>query len=451
MQIQKALVLGMARSGAAAARLLLARGCEVTICDQKAREAFKGALDDLAVPGVHWHLGEENPLPLLEGMDALILSPGIPDTAPFVVKAREMGLEVIGELEMAFELSRGITVAVTGTNGKTTTVSLLGEMFKNAGKVAHVVGNIGYPYSAAGLESHDEDVMVTEVSSFQLETIVKFHPRAAALLNITEDHLNRHGTMAEYTRMKMRIFENQTENDCAVFNDDDPLSAPLASQVKSQVLRFSRTHAVPQGAFAQDGKMIVRFGGEDKYLCDTTEVRIPGPHNLENALAAVCIAVFMGVPAPVIRHTLRTFAGVEHRIEFVRELDGVRYINDSKGTNVDSTLKAIETMTAPTVIILGGYDKHCDFTPLAQAMKKSPQMKAAVLLGATADQIEAALRKADFTAIYRAQSLQQAVDMGRELSQAGGNVLLSPACASFDMFPNFVARGNYYKDLVNKL
>lgn len=225
----------------------------------------------------------------------------------------------------------------------------------------------------------------------------------------------------------------------------------MASQVKSQVLRFSRTHAVPQGAFAQDEKMIVRFGGEEKYLCDTTEVRIPGPHNLENALAAVCIAVFMGVPAPVIRHTLRTFAGVEHRIEFVRELDGVRYINDSKGTNVDSTLKAIETMTVPTVIILGGYDKHCDFTPLAQAMKKSPQMKAAVLLGATADQIEAALRKADFTAIYRAQSLQQAVDMGRELSQAGGNVLLSPACASFDMFSDYEARGRIFKEIVRSL
>ena len=447
---KRILVVGMARSGIAVAKLLCKAGATPILNDSKEEASFGQALDELRSLPCQWRLGRPA-MELLDEAEGVVISPGIPDTAPFVVKAREMGLEVIGELEMAFELSRGITVAVTGTNGKTTTVSLLGEMFKNAGKVAHVVGNIGYPYSAAGLESHDEDVMVTEVSSFQLETIVKFHPRAAALLNITEDHLNRHGTMAEYNRMKMRIFENQTENDCAVFNDDDPLSAPLASQVKSQVWRFSRTHAVPQGAFAQEGKMIVRFGGEEKYLCDTTEVRIPGPHNLENALAAVCIAVFMGVPAPVIRHTLRTFAGVEHRIEFVRELDGVRYINDSKGTNVDSTLKAIETMTAPTVIILGGYDKHCDFTPLAQAMKKSPQMKAAVLLGATADQIETALRKADFTAIYRAQSLQQAVDMGRELSQAGGNVLLSPACASFDMFSDYEARGRIFKEIVRSL
>ena len=314
-----------------------------------------------------------------------------------------------------------------------------------------MVGNIGYPYSAAAVDSRKDDVFVTEVSSFQLETIVDFHPRAAALLNITEDHLNRHGTMEEYTRIKMRIFENQTAEDAAVFNDDDPLSAPLAGQVKSRVLRFSRTHEVSEGAFARDGKIIVRFGGEDKVLCDTGEVRIPGPHNLENALAATCIAVFMGVPAPVIRHTLRTFAGVEHRIEFVRELDGVRYINDSKGTNVDSTLKAIQTMTAPTVIILGGYDKHCDFTPLALEMVKSPNMKAAVLIGATADQIETALCKAGYTAIHRADTLEEAVNIGRRLSEKGGNVLLSPACASFDMFSDYEARGRIFKEIVQNL
>lgn len=447
---KRILVVGMARSGIAAAKLLCKAGATPILNDFKEEAAFGDALEELRGLPCQWRFGCPA-MELLGEAEGVVISPGIPDTAPFVVKAREMGLEVIGELEMAYELSPGVTVAVTGTNGKTTTVSLLGEIFKNAGKVTHVVGNIGYPYSAAGLESHAEDIMVTEVSSFQLETIVNFHPRAAALLNITEDHLNRHGTMAEYTRMKMRIFENQTSEDCAVFNDDDPLSAPLAAQVKSRVLRFSRAHPVPEGAFAQEGKVMVRFGGEDKYLCDAAEIRIPGPHNLENALAAVCIAVFMGVPAPVIRHTLRTFAGVEHRIEFVRELDGVRYINDSKGTNVDSTLKAIQTMTAPTVIILGGYDKHCDFTPLAQAMRQSKQMKAAVLLGATADQIEMALRKEGYTAIYRAESLQQAVELGRKLTQAGENVLLSPACASFDMFSDYEARGRIFKEIVRSL
>ena len=452
MQVKdkKILVVGMARSGIAAAKLLAARGATPILNDSKEASAFGDTLDGLKELHCIWRLG----CPAMEVLDeaeGVVISPVVPDTAPFVVKAREMGLPVIGELELAYELAAGEMVAVTGTNGKTTTVSLLGEIFKNAGKVTHVVGNIGYPYSAAAVDSRKDDVFVTEVSSFQLETIVDFHPRAAALLNITEDHLNRHGTMEEYTRIKMRIFENQTAEDAAVFNDDDPLSAPLAGQVKSRVLRFSRTHEVPEGAFARDGKIIVRFGGEDKVLCDTGEVRIPGPHNLENALAATCIAVFMGVPAPVIRHTLRTFAGVEHRIEFVRELDGVRYINDSKGTNVDSTLKAIQTMTAPTVIILGGYDKHCDFTPLALEMVKSPNMKAAVLIAATADQIETALCKAGYTAIHRADTLEEAVNIGRRLSEKGGNVLLSPACASFDMFSDYEARGRIFKEIVQNL
>ncbi len=452
MQVKdkKILVVGMARSGIAAAKLLAARGATPILNDSKEASAFGDTLDGLKELHCIWRLG----CPAMEVLDeaeGVVISPVVPDTAPFVVKAREMGLPVIGELELAYELAAGEMVAVTGTNGKTTTVSLLGEIFKNAGKVTHVVGNIGYPYSAAAVDSRKDDVFVTEVSSFQLETIVDFHPRAAALLNLTEDHLNRHGTMEEYTRIKMRIFENQTAEDAAVFNDDDPLSAPLAGQVKSRVLRFSRTHEVPEGAFARDGKIIVRFGGEDKVLCDTGEVRIPGPHNLENALAATCIAVFMGVPAPVIRHTLRTFAGVEHRIEFVRELDGVRYINDSKGTNVDSTLKAIQTMTAPTVIILGGYDKHCDFTPLALEMVKSPNMKAAVLIGATADQIETALCKAGYTAIHRADTLEEAVNIGRRLSEKGGNVLLSPACASFDMFSDYEARGRIFKEIVQNL
>ena len=452
MQVKdkKILVVGMARSGIAAAKLLAARGAVPILNDSKELSAFGDALDELKALPCVWRFGCPA-MDVLSEAECVVISPVVPDTAPFVVKAREMGLPVIGELELAYELALGDMVAVTGTNGKTTTVSLLGEMFKNAGKVTHVVGNIGYPYSAAAIDSRRTDVFVTEVSSFQLETIVDFHPRAAALLNITEDHLNRHGTMAEYTRVKMRIFENQTAQDAAVFNDDDPLSAPLAGQVKSHVLRFSRTHEVAEGAFARDGKIIIRFGGEDKVLCDASEVRIPGPHNLENALAATCIAVFMGVPAPVIRHTLRTFAGVEHRIEFVRELDDVRYINDSKGTNVDSTIKAIQTMTAPTAIILGGYDKHCDFMPLAWEMVASSNMKAAVLIGATADQIEAALRKAGYTAIHRAATLEEAVNVGRSLSDKGGNVLLSPACASFDMFSDYEARGRIFKEIVRAL
>ena len=387
----------------------------------------------------------------LDGIDAMVISPVVPDNAPFVLKAKEMGVYVTGELEMAYQLSSGEMVAITGTNGKTTTVTLLGEIFRNAGRTTHVVGNIGYPYSAAGLDSQDGDLFVCEVSSFQMETAETFHPKAAALLNITEDHLNRHGTMEVYTAMKMRQFQNMTAEDVAVFNADDPALAPLIGQVKAQVMLFSRKREVAQGAFVRDGEIVVRFHGAEEMICPVKDVFIPGPHNLENALAACCIAVAMGVKPDVIAHTLRTFQGVEHRIEFVRELDGVRYINDSKGTNVDSTIKAIQTMTRPTAIILGGYDKHCDFTPMVQEMLASPYIKEAVLIGATADQIERTCRENGYTHLHRAGTLKDAIDQCRALSSDGWNVLLSPACASFDMFSDYESRGRIFKELVRKL
>ena len=449
---KRVLVVGMARSGVAAAQLLCRHGARVTVNDSKTREQLGDVLAPLDGLDIDWALGCPA-AEALPGQEALVLSPGIPDSVPFVKAAREAGVYVIGEVELAYQLSPGELVAVTGTNGKTTTVSLLGEIFRNAGKVTHVVGNIGYPYSLAGLTSRREDIVVCEISSFQMETADTFHPRVAALLNITEDHLNRHGDMATYTAMKMRLFRNQTAEDVAVFNADDPALAPLISQVHSQVMCFSRKAEVPQGAFVRDGKVILRWQGEEKPVCDAAEIRIPGPHNLENALAAACVAAAMGVPAPVIRHSLRTFPGVEHRIEFVRELDGVRYINDSKGTNVDSTIKAVQTMTRPTAIILGGYDKHCDFTPMVKEMLASPMMKEAVLIGVTAGQIDATLRREGFpeSAIHHAATLEEAVSMCRALSRPGWNVLLSPACASFDMFSDFEARGRIFKELVNAL
>ena len=447
---KKVLVVGMARSGVAAAQLLVKHGAHVIINDNKTKEELGEALAPLAGLPVEEKLGVPA-AQVLDGVDVMVISPGIPDTAGFVVKAREMGIHVTGELEMAYQLAPGEMVSITGTNGKTTTVSLLGEIFKNAGRVTHVVGNIGYPYSQAALEARKDDMFVCEVSSFQMETAEEFHPKAAALLNITEDHLNRHGTMEEYTRVKMRMFRNQTAEDVAVFNADDPALEPLVSQVKSKVMLFSRKGEVEQGAFVRDGQIVIRWNGAEKPVCGTDEVRIPGPHNLENALAAACMATAMGVPAPVIRHTLRTFKGVEHRIEFVRELEGVRYINDSKGTNVDSTIKAVQTMPRPTAIILGGYDKHCDFTPLVKEMLASPYIKEAVLIGVTADQIENTLRACGFEGIHRAETLKDAIDTCRGLSGEGWNVLLSPACASFDMFSDYEARGRIFKELVNEL
>ena len=447
---KKVLIVGMARSGVAAAQLLRACGAEITVNDSKSEEALGDQLKPLEGLQIERRFGC-GAMELLEGKDCLVISPGIPDTAPFVVRAKEMGLYVIGELELAAQLSRGMLIAVSGTNGKTTTVSLLGEIFRNSGKVTHVVGNIGYPFSLAALVSHKEDAIVCEVSSFQMETADTFHPHVALLTNITEDHLNRHGTMEAYTALKMRMFRNQTPEDFAVFNADDPGLAGLSKQVKSHVLKFSRLKEVREGAFVRDGQIILKLDGTERKVCRTEDVRIPGPHNLENALGAVCAAGAVNVPVPVIRHSLKTFRGVEHRIESVRELEGIEYINDSKGTNVDSTIKAVQTMNRPTVIILGGYDKHTSFDPLSREIAASPMIQEAVLIGETAEQIRVSLEKAGFTSVHHAETLREAVETGRTLAREGWNVLLSPACASFDMFNDYEERGRVFKEIVNEL
>ncbi len=447
---KRTLVVGMARSGVAAAELLCREGAAVTVSDLKPRGDFGDALDALGALPITWRLGEDG-LELLDDCDCLVISPGVPIDAPIVRRAREKGVPVLGEMEMASRLLKGALVAVTGTNGKTTTVTLLGLMFEQAGKRCHVAGNIGYPLSAAALDSRDGDVTVAEVSSFQLETTDLFHPLTAAVLNITEDHLNRHGTMEKYAALKRHIFDRQGSEDFAVLNDDDAACRDMAEGLRANVLRFSRAREVERGAFVRDGQIVFRLNGEEKNVCRADEVRIPGPHNLENALAAVCVAMSRGVPAPVVRHALRTFAGVEHRIEFTRELDGVRYINDSKGTNVDSTIKAVQAMTAPTVLILGGYDKHVSFDPLAREIARTPNIAHCVLIGATADQIENALRAAGYTAITRRDSMKDAVNACRALAVNGGNVLLSPACASFDMFSDYEERGRVFKRIVAEL
>ncbi len=444
------MVVGMARSGVAAAQLLVKHGATPFLVDQKKREDLRISLDELDTLPVRWHLGQE-PETLFAQVDAIVISPGVPIQSSFIQKAQEMGIPVIAELELGFQLAEGTVVAVSGTNGKTTTVSLLGEIFKNAGKLSYVAGNIGYPMSAAAMASRREDVIVAEVSSFQLESIDTFHPKVAALLNITEDHLNRHGTMQEYIRMKARLFENQNSQDVAVLNFDDPILQEMAGQLKSRVAWFSRSQAVPLGAFVENGKIVCAWGGETRAVCDVDSIYIPGPHNLENALAATAVAVAMGVPAPVIRHSLRTFQGVEHRIERTRELNGVTYYNDSKGTNVDSTIKAVQTMKVPTVIMLGGYDKHTDFAPLAKEIANSPFMSHAVLLGQTAGQIEKALLDAGFDRITNATTLKDAIDKARSFAVSGGNVLFSPACASFDMFTDYEQRGRIFKEMVNAL
>lgn len=451
MKNKKVMVLGMARSGIAVAKLLLLRGAEVYICDAKKEEDFKGALDELKSEGAIFCLGESHPENILEGKDALIVSPGIPLDNPAVQQAKKLGIEVMGEIEYAYRESTGLLLAVTGTNGKTTTVSLLGEIFKNAGRRTFVVGNIGTPYSGAVPEMKPGDVTVCEISSFMMETSSEFHPAISAVLNISEDHLNRHGTMEKYITLKERIFENSGENDYVVLNWDDPVTHDMEKRVHCKIAWFSSRNSVPYGAFVSEGNIVFGTPTSNKIVCAANEVYIPGEHNLKNALAATAMAMAAGIPAPVIRHTLRTFKGVEHRIEFVRELDGVSFINDSKGTNCDSTIQAVKAMKKPTVLILGGYDKHTDFTPLCETILDCP-ISHIVLIGATAKQCEETLEKVGYHNWEHAgYDFQKAIERAFETAEEGGNVLLSPSCASFDMFADYEARGRIFKEIVNAL
>ena len=445
---KRVLVIGMARSGIQAARLLLQHGAVPVLNDLKPREAFGTALDILEGTGVEWRLGED-PLPLLEHADALIISPGVPIDSRAVLKAQELGLYVAGEMELAAQFAHGTLIGVTGTNGKTTTVTLLDTIFRAAGMNSWLSGNIGTPFSLTAQSSKQGDMLVTEVSSFQLESIDTFHPRAAAVLNVTEDHLIRHYTMECYIAMKRRIFENQNEGDLALLNRDDPICVSMADGLKARIAWFSRREPVDQGAFVRDGMVIVRLGDREWTLCSVDEIGIPGPHNLENAMAAAVLALDVGAPVEAVIKALRSFKGVEHRIEFVRELDNVRYINDSKGTNPDSTVKAIDTMKRPTVLILGGYDKHVSFEAMAQHIAHSPQIAALVVLGATRDQLLRELAGAGTIQPHVADSFEEALELSRGLAQPGWNVLLSPACASFDMFTCFEERGERFKAIVN--
>ena len=442
------MICGMARSGIAAAKLLLSMGAVVTINDLKEEEKFGADLDELRVDNCVFALGCA-PDEYIDKQDVMVISPGIAFAKPFVQKAVAAGVEVIGELELGARLSRGDMVAITGTNGKTTTTTLVGEFFKASGRTTHVVGNIGYPITAAAGISTDSDMTVAEVSSYQCETISQFHPHVGAVLNITEDHLARHGTMECYVEMKRRIFACQNENDVAVFNADDATCREMAKGLKARIAWFSRTQTVENGAYVEDGHVVFVWNGEKKTVCACEEILIPGPHNLENALAAVVMAGVCGVAPEIMRDVLKTFSGVEHRIETVRTLDGVTWINDSKGTNVDSTLKAIDTMTKPTVLILGGSDKKTNFDPLAEAIVRSGNIRHCVLIGDTAQQLKDSLDRAGFAAYEMAgYDFDDCIARCRAAAVQGGNVLLSPACASFDMFVDYEDRGRVFKKKV---
>lgn len=447
---KKVLVCGMARSGVSAAQCLYELGARVTISDSKAEEKLAEALQPLEGMDIRRCLGDQAQPADLESYDLAVTSPGIPMQAPILRAVQAAGVPLIGELELGAQVSRAPLYAVTGTNGKTTTTTLIGEIFRNLGKTTYVVGNIGYPFTACALQCGEEDVAVAEVSSFQLETITTFHPHIAVMCNITEDHLNRHGTMEEYIRVKERIFENMGQGDYAVLNLDDPIVRGMAERIPCAPAFFSRRQEVETGAYLEGEEVVFSLNGHKKRVLRADEIRIPGEHNLENALAATALAMLAGVPAPVVRHTLKTFPGVEHRIETVRTVEGVTYINDSKGTNVDASIRAVRAMKVPTVLLAGGYDKHTDFLPLAREILAS-KIHTVVVLGDTAEQIERALRAVGFESILHAKTFEEAVLLARSCAKEGENVLLSPACASFDMFQDYEERGRVFKEIVSRL
>lgn len=446
---KRVLVVGLARSGVAAARLLKENGACVILNDSKPESELKGVLADVKGLYDEIHLGAGADR-LANRSDLIVLSPGVPDSLSFVKKARESGIPVIGELELGWKFTRCPVAAITGTNGKTTTTALLGHLLNKSGFTTHVAGNIGLPITALAMQTESEDRMALEVSSFQLETIHEFRPDVSAILNVTEDHLNRHKTMENYIDMKCRIFENQRDDDVVLLNMDNEITADLGGRARCRVMYFSRTREVPAGCCIREEKMTyIPFEGEPVVLGRPGEVRVPGEHNLENALAAAAMALVLGADPSAVRYGLATFEGVEHRTEFVAEIDGIRFINDSKGTNPDSTIRAIMAMELPTILIAGGYDKGSDFTPLIRSFGE--RIRGMVVMGDTADRLMRCAIKEGFPNVSRASDLRDAVMRAKAMAKPGYNVLLSPACASFDMFTDFEQRGMVFKQIVAEL
>ena len=451
---KKVLVFGSGISGEAASRLLLQKGAEVVLYDGN------DSLDaDKILGEITWEegqkarvvlgrLSEQQEDEMLDGLSLVVMSPGVPTDLPVVEKMRVKGIPVWGEIELAYVFGKGQVLAITGTNGKTTTTALLGEIMKNCKESVFVVGNIGTPYTEVALRTEEESVVVAEISSFQLETIHAFRPKVSAILNITPDHLNRHHTMEAYIGAKEDIARNQTEEDFCVLNYEDDVLRAFGEKTGAEVLYFSSAHKLEKGVYL-DGTEIICDIDRPIEICDVSELKILGTHNHENVMAAVAMAYAFGVPVEIIRSTLREFQGVEHRIEFVAEKNGVAYYNDSKGTNPDAAIKGIRAMNRPTVLIGGGYDKDSDYDEWIEAF--DGKVKKLVLLGATREKIAETAERHGFRDIVLADSFEEAFAQCVEAAQPGDAVLLSPACASWGMFKNHEERGDKFKELVNRL
>ncbi len=440
-------VVGLARSGIAAARLLHDVGADVIGVDAKPVEALGREAVALRDAGVRILSGGPDAAAFV-GVALVIVSPGVPLDSPQIAPARAARLPIIGELELGWRAMEAETIAITGTNGKTTTTALTGALLAEQPRPVMVAGNIGTPLAAHALAFPRDGLVVAEVSSFQLETIDTFHPRVAAVLNVTPDHLDRHGSFDAYLEAKARIFLNQLPTDCAVLNADDPAAAALAPRTRARVLWFSRRRQLDPGVFVHDGWVAAKLNGHVEAICPLAEMQLRGQHNVENVLAATVCALWLGLGADSIRRAIGRFRAVEHRIEFVRDLRGVQFYNDSKGTNVASTVKALESFDERVVLIAGGKGKGQDFGPLAATARG--RVRHAVLIGEDGPKIRAALAAVGIP-VSAAASMQAAIDTARSQAGRGGVVLLSPACASFDMFDNYEHRGDVFKKLVGAL
>jgi UDP-N-acetylmuramoylalanine--D-glutamate ligase len=439
------LVVGLARTGIATALFCAERGARVTATDARRETDLAETAAKLRAAGVALELGGHRPETFVQ-QDLIVASPGVPPTLPALAAARAIGVPVWSEIELAWRFLRGRLICITGSNGKTTTTSLIGHILETAGLPVQVAGNIGTPLISRVDLSSDAGFTVVEASSFQLESISAFRPDIAVLLNVTPDHLDRHGSIESYGRAKARIFENQAAEDAAVINADDAV-APQYAPSQPRVFWFSRLKHVASGCYLRDDEIVFRCDGTESVLLERGMIGLRGSHNIENVLAAAGAARLAGVEPAAIAEGVRTFAGVEHRIEYVATISGVEYFNDSKATNVDATLKALDAFSGNLLVILGGKDKGSDYRILRQALRGRARM--ALLIGSAAEKIETEL--AGVVPVERAETLARAVRAASERAQPGDTVLLAPACASFDQFENYEHRGRIFKQLVREL
>jgi UDP-N-acetylmuramoylalanine--D-glutamate ligase len=442
---KRALVVGLGKSGVASALFMKAHGARVTVSDTKSGDELRNEIPVLLDHGITVETGGHGDR-TFRGQDLIVVSPGVPVDAPPLVQARSLGETVIGEIELAAQFLPGPIVAITGSNGKTTTTTLTGEILTASDFSTLVGGNIGTPAISLAERAKPETVIVLEISSFQLETIQTFRPKIAVVLNVTPDHLDRHRTFEIYTDAKARIFDNQQGSDFAVLNADDPTCVAMGARTRAQVFWFSRQKEVQQGAWVRDGKIVFRDSKGQREILQVSEIPLKGAHNLENVLAAVCASVLMGCAPEKVRQAVSAFKAVEHRLEFVATIDGVDYYNDSKATNVDATIKALESFPANIHLILGGKDKGSDYTVLNDLIRQ--RVKRIYTIGAAANKIESQLKGAE---VVHAETLENAIRKAHGAAQSGDIVLLAPACASFDQFKSYEHRGRLFKEMVGGL